>query len=116
MAESNDYYKRVIISDISPSDSKVQIIGVLTEKIDDLHWELNDTTGELIVEFNNNDALLDKVRKNMTIKVLGILDWDNEDGGGGGLKLKAKISSDYSEFDLDSYIKAYMLQKQMNLL
>ncbi|MHA1822057.1 MAG: hypothetical protein ACTSU2_05315 [Promethearchaeota archaeon] len=37
MAESNDYYKRVIISDISPNDSKVQIIGVLTEKIDDLY-------------------------------------------------------------------------------
>jgi uncharacterized protein YdeI (BOF family) len=81
-------------------------VGKIVEKISDTKFKINDGSGSIIIIFNNNDPILDKIRDKTILKVLGDLVGDSGD------ILDVKYSNDYTDINFDYYKKTLEFEKK----
>ena len=104
----NSPYRKRMIKDITSKDHNIQVIGRIAEQSNDNadEYVFNDDTGKISVVFKQDDPILNNLKVNMIIKVMGELVGDSKD------LLSVKYSSDYSEIDWEAYKKTYELKKK----
>ncbi|MHA1728848.1 MAG: hypothetical protein ACTSWY_08970 [Promethearchaeota archaeon] len=102
---AGSFFIKRMINEIEETDEKVQIIGKITGKINDVEYRISDDTGEISVIFSSSEPMLDKINEGMIIKVLGKFNDDSMD------ILDVQFVSDYSNLNFDLYKKTHLLKK-----
>ncbi len=88
------------ISEITPDDIRVKVVGTVVEVRDDGTFLLDDGTGQISVFYEGNVEVGKLVR--VIGKVMSV---------GGTLEIKAEIIQDFSKLDKEIYKKYMELRK-----
>ncbi|MHA1782743.1 MAG: hypothetical protein ACTSUL_04865 [Promethearchaeota archaeon] len=99
------FAKQTTINDIKNDDMKVQIVGKVHKILDEYHFILDDTTGNIVINTGDIDF---SFNEGDLIKVIGDLQINLE----GDKEIKAEIVNDMKGLNFDYYLRLYNLKKE----